>query len=96
MRDEVLAEWLKNDEAYSLHVYCQVSGGIGTSKFRDRIFRQELPLVLETFRYGDRKLYQVNPFLDKTQVLVHFRSKKEKYNRIEDWGPPKKYSVIKD
>jgi len=91
MRDEVLAEWLEKEEAYSLYVYCQVSGGIGTLKFRDRIFRQELPLVLEAFRYGDRNLFQIYPLLDEAQILVHFQSKKEKYNKIEDWGPPKKY-----
>lgn len=91
MRDEVLAEWLEKDKVYSLHVYCQVSGGIGTLRFRDKIFRRELPLVLEAFRYGDRNLFQAYPFLDEAQILIHFQSKKEKYNKVEDWGSPKKY-----
>ena len=89
-----MAEWLKIEGTYSLQVYCQISGGIGTLKFRDKIFRQELPLVLEAFRYGDRKLFQINQFLDKTQVFVHFRSTKKKYNKIEQWGPPKKYRLL--
>ena len=93
MRDEVLAEWLKNEENYSLHVYCQVSGGIGTVKFRERIFRQELPLVLESFRYGDQKLFHTFPFLDKAQIFVHFRSKKDDYNKIEKWGFPEDYRL---
>jgi len=95
MRDEVLAEWLKNEEVYSLHVYCQVSRGIGTVKFRDRIFRQELPLVLEAFRYGDQKHFNAHPFLDKSSIWVHFRSKKMKYNKIEDWGFPENYRLFK-
>ena len=86
MRDEVLAEWLKKEEKYSLHVYCHISGGIGTLKFRDKIFRQELPLVLEAFRYGDKKLFLANPFLDEAQIYIHFQAKKEKYNKIEIWG----------
>ncbi|MFX1284817.1 MAG: staygreen family protein [Promethearchaeota archaeon] len=95
MRDEVLAEWLKTENVYSLHVYCQVSGGIGPLKFRDRIFRQELPLVLEAFRYGDQKHYHANPLLDSTTIWVHFRSKKTSYNKIEDWGFPKNYKLLK-
>jgi hypothetical protein len=93
MRDEVLAEWIKTEEAYSLHVYCQINGGIGTLKFRDRIFRNELPLVLEAFRYGDKKQFHINSFLDKAQIWVHFRSKKTKYNKIEDWGIPRNYRL---
>lgn len=27
MRDEVLAEWVKQENGYSLNVYCHVSGG---------------------------------------------------------------------
>jgi hypothetical protein len=94
MRDEVLAEWLKTEKTYSLHVYCQVSGGIGTLNFRDRIFRQELPLVLEAFRYGDQKLFHANPFLDRTPIWVHFLSKKAKYNKIEEWGFLRNYRLI--
>lgn len=94
MRDEVLAEWVKTEKTYSLHVYCQVSGGIGTIKFRDKIFRQELPLVLEAFRYADQKHFQANSFLDRTQIWVHFRSKKEKYNKVEEWGFPGDYRLL--
>jgi hypothetical protein len=91
MRDEVVAEWLIFEEVYSLHVYCQVSGGIGTLGFRDNIFRRELPLVLETFRYGDKKHFKANPILDEARINIHFQSKKEKYNKVEDWGIPLNY-----
>jgi hypothetical protein len=93
MRDEVVAEWLKTNGIYSLHVYCQISGGIGTLKFRDRIFRQELPLVLEAFRYGDQELFRANSFLDQIQIWIHFQSKKEKFNKIENWGSPNNYKL---
>ena len=75
MRDEVLAEW-NVDEEPSLHVYCHVSGGLafGPAGWRYGIFRHELPLVLEAFRYGDRELYAAHPDLDAAPILVHFRS----------------------
>jgi len=58
MRDEVLADWRKDDDGSALHVYCHVSGGLvlGTAGWRYAIFQHELPLVLEAFGYGDRAL----------------------------------------
>ncbi len=96
MRDEVLAEWLEDEGRCSLNVYCQISGGIGTLKFRDRIFRQELPLVLEAFRYGDQQHFLTDPVLDKAPIKVHFRSKKEKFNKIEDWGSLENYRLFEE
>ena len=76
MRDEVLAEWLPEEAGPVLHVYCHVSGGLafGSAAMRDGIFRQELPLVLEAFRYGDRALFTANPQLDAAPIYVHFQS----------------------
>ena len=88
MRDEVLAEWCEDDNGLSLHVYCHISGGmvLGTASWRLSIFRREMPLVLEAIRYGDRDLFREHPDLDNSSVIVHFRSSKEKYNKIEEWG----------
>ncbi len=74
MRDEVLAEWQIPSGDPSLHVYCHVSGGLtfGRASWRDSIFRKELPLALEVFRYGDRALYETNPRLDEATVWIHF------------------------
>jgi hypothetical protein len=91
MRDEVLAEWLKEGNDYSLHVYCHVSGGIiiGTAGWRDSIFRRELPLVLRCLCNGDRNLFEAYPKLGDSPIFVHFNSSKTKYNKIEQWGTPK-------
>ena len=76
MRDEVLAEWKKDDKGYSLHVYLHVSGGLvfGRANWREAIFRNELPLVLEAIRYGDRSLFKTYPELDHGLIIVHFQS----------------------
>jgi hypothetical protein len=93
MRDEVLAEWLQDDDGPSLHVYCHVSGGLafGMARWRDAIFRHELPLVLESFRHGDRALYEAHPELDGAPVRIHFRSHRRRYRRRERWGTPADY-----
>jgi hypothetical protein len=93
MRDEVLAEWREDEDGSSLHVYCHVSGGLvlGTAGWRYAIFRRELPLVLEAFRYGDRQLFDTHPELDRAPIRIHFRSRRRRYRRRERWGTPADY-----
>ncbi|MGD8996474.1 MAG: staygreen family protein [Anaerolineae bacterium] len=93
MRDEVLADWREDEDGFVLHVHCHVSGGltVGSAKMRLAIFRHELPLVLEAFRYGDRHLFDAHPHLDQAAVLVHFRARQRRYDTVERWGPPADY-----
>jgi magnesium dechelatase len=93
MRDEVLAEWRRDEDAVALHAYCHVSGGLvfGSAEMRDAIFRRELPLVLEAFRHGDRALFEVVPGMDQWPIWVHFMAGIRRYNRVERWGVPADY-----
>jgi len=88
MRDEVLAEWNQAEEGYSLHVYLHVSGGLvfGRAGWREAIFRNELPLVLESIRYGDRNLFITYPALETASTSVHFQSSDSKHCKTEQWG----------
>jgi hypothetical protein len=88
MRDEVLAAWEMDEEKPALHIHVHVSGGLilGTAKWRDKILRQHMPLVLEAFRYGDRELVEKYPELEQAQVIVHFHATKSDYDRVETWG----------
>ena len=95
MRDEVLAEWREGEDGPALHVYCHVSGGLalGPAGWRDAIFRHELPLVLEALRCGDGELFEAHPELDGAPILVHFRSHRRRYRRVERWGTPADYRL---
>jgi len=88
MRDEVLAELIKNGDHLEFRVYCHVSGGlaIGTTKWRNSIFHSELPLALEALRYSDRILFEKNPDLEGATVKIFFHSGHTKYNQVEVWG----------
>ena len=96
LRDEVLAEWQRAEETLALHVHCHVSGGIalGASGMRDAIFRRELPLVLEAFRYGDAGLFKAHRSLGQASILVHFHAREVRYDRVERWGQPIDYAVM--
>lgn len=93
MRDEVLGSWELDPGGPSLHVHCHVSGGLimGPAAWRDAIFRQHLPLVLEVFRYGDQAFFERHPKQDRAPLLVHFHSTRSRYNRTENWGTPADY-----
>jgi hypothetical protein len=65
-----------------------VSGGLvlGSAAWRDTIFRQELPLVLEALCYGDRRLLDSRTQLKHAPVWVHFHASQERYDVMEQWG----------
>jgi|SRR5271157_843380 len=86
-RDEVLAELTKNSNQLILNVHCHISGGLvlGRAKWRYNIFCSELPLALEAIRYGDKTFFEQNPQIDRTPVLVHFKSTDKKYDKTEKW-----------
>jgi hypothetical protein len=94
MKDQVLGEWLKKEDHYELHLYMHVSGGFcfGWASLRNRIFCYHLPLVLEAFRYGDKRINEKVPELENSQILVHFKSKNKKYDRVENYGKIKDIS----
>ena len=93
MRDEVVAEWQEGPEGPALHVFCHVSGGLafGGAAMRYGIFQRELPLVLESFRYGDAELFAAQPELDQAPIWIHFHSTSRRYQKTERWGTPDLY-----
>lgn len=93
LRDEVLAEW-KTEGTPRLEVHCHVSGGlvVGSARWRLDIFRSHLPMVIEAFRYGDRDLFLAHPNLDAAAVMVHFHSKRARYDVSEEWGRLRDYA----
>lgn len=96
MRDEILAEWQRNQEKDELHVFAHVSGGIvfGWAALRYRIFKHHMSTVLQAIREGDPQLFKNFPFLDDAPIFVHFLSKNKKYNKIEKYGTLKDYKLV--
>ena len=94
MRDEVLAEWIKRDSLCSLDVYCHVSGGLifGGSSMRESIFLNEMPLVLEALRFGDRLLFDRHVELDDAVIRIHLQRSSKDY-RVVDMGSPRDYAL---
>jgi len=93
MRDEVVAEWQESADGPALHLFCHVSGGLvfGGAGMRYSIFRHELSLVLEAFRFGDEGLFKARRELDQAPIWIHFQSSSRRYNRTERWGTPADY-----
>ena len=95
-RDEVLGEWIKNQDRYFFYVYLYVDGQYGpeVSAMRNYIFRRELPLALESIRYGDKDFFTAHPELNYYPIIVHFSSTDSQYNKIENWGTFSDYDIM--
>ena len=87
MRDEVVGEWVAEDEP-GMHLHCHVSGGLvlGPAKWRADIFRQHLPLVLDAICYGDRAFLSANPDLHAAAIRVHFHARQAALDCVKEWG----------
>ena len=92
MRDEVLGEWINTDEIYLFHIALMLDGEFGTDT-RNTVFRRELPPALEAIRYGDKKLFTLNPILDICPIIVNFNSADPYYNSVEHWGTFSDYDI---
>ncbi|MGL5352960.1 MAG: staygreen family protein [Clostridium sp.] len=94
-RDEVLAQWVKEDGEYKAKVYVQVDGknGLKETEIRNEIFRRELPLALTAIRYADRSFFEKNIYLDSAPIIVSFKSNIDIYNKQENFGTFELYST---
>ena len=61
---------------------------------RNYIFRRELPLALDSIRYGDKDFFAAHPELNYTPIIVYFSSTNSQYNKIENWGPFSDYDIM--
>ncbi|WP_160675549.1 staygreen family protein [Clostridium sp. C8-1-8] len=94
-KDEVLGEWIKKNNELYFHIYLVVSKDLNPilTAIRDYIFRKELPLAIEAIRYGDSQLFNTYPELDKSEIIVHFLSTCEHFNKVESYGPYHNYGI---
>ena len=93
-RDEVLAEWRRTMNGYMLCGFVQIDlvpTNHLQSVTRFAIFKRELPLALEAFRFGDRRLFEQYPFLDYSDIYIHYSSMYPELSGFEHWGMPRNY-----
>lgn len=94
MRDEVLAEWTKNNGEYLLYSQVYISNGEynkNMSRIRHMIFKKELELALTGIIYGDRSFYTYYPWLLDAPIYVHFNSVFPEFSETLFYGTPRKY-----
>lgn len=96
MRDEVMGEWILNEEGYIYYVYLLVDGQFNPEikAIREAVFRKELPLALEAIRYGDSKFFNTHQELDFVPIIVYFLSTDPMFNKVENWGTFSDYSKV--
>jgi magnesium dechelatase len=73
VRDEVCAEWTFSGHV-ALHLHCHVSGAavwFAPARYRNYIFRREMPLVLDCIMYAERDLL-ASAVVRGASIFVHF------------------------
>jgi hypothetical protein len=95
MRDEVIAEW-KRDNQGLLHLAGRVhvdgkDFSKSASKVRFRIFKKEMDLALKGIIYGDRSFFAAYPALIDAPIYIYFDSSYPEYNQVCYYGTPKRY-----
>ncbi|MEG1481326.1 staygreen family protein [Clostridium sp.] len=95
IRDEVRLEWVEEEGKLILYGEVLIDGeGIsGNERIRNNIFMKEMPLALQSVRYGDRELFENNEHLDCAIILIHFKSDIPKYDRVCNFGSMEMYRV---
>lgn len=88
MRDEVRISWEPYQKGIVLmgSVILDGKGIIGNVFIRNSIFYKEMPTALRALRQADRFLFDAEPVLDNTQVLIHFISNNPSYDKIYNFG----------
>ena len=88
MHDEVRVAWEQNERELTLIGSVVVSGKgvMGNPTIRNRIFYNEMPTALQALRQADRFLFDKNPSLDSTIVLIHFISSNPAYDKTYNFG----------
>lgn len=94
MRDEVRLEWTYLGAHPILFGEVAIDGkGIsGDAQIRNTIFKREMPIALQSIRYGDRTFFETNPHLDQTPILIYFNSSNPNYNKLYSFGTIGDYS----
>ncbi len=95
LRDEVLGNWVKEEDEYILDIMVEVDGNkdLAQTAIRDKIFREELPLALKAIIYGDEIFLKENEILNSSKVRINFKSKYPEYNLVEIWGSINDYKM---
>jgi hypothetical protein len=90
-RDEVLGEWVLDEDGPRLDLHMMAQGGLpffGTARMRCDIFRHYRSMVLGAIRHGDKVLAEAHPELDKAPVVArfHWRGAREERETWGSWG----------
>lgn len=95
MRDEVLAEWVKDTQGRLLLIgKAHVDGSEfneNASRIRFAIFKKEMDTALKGIVYGDRPFYHYYPSLLDAPIYIHYDSAFPQFNKTWSYGTPRQY-----
>ncbi|RUS48911.1 staygreen family protein [Cohnella sp. AR92] len=95
MRDEVLAEWIKDPNGrLRIAGTAYVDGGEFSqteAEARLAVFKKEMATALKGMINGDRPFYANYPFLLNAPIYIQFLSAYPQYRQVIYYGTPRQY-----
>lgn len=95
MRDEVIAEWIRDSQGhFKLVGQAYIDGGEFSQKVADirfKVFNKEMATALKGMIYGDRVFYEHYPFLLDSPIFIRYVSSYPQYRQIAYYGTPRHY-----
>jgi len=95
MRDEVLAQWKKDEQGrFMLVGMAYVDGGeFGkiVSGIRFNVFKKEMDTALKGIVYGDLSFYANYPVLLDAPIFIYYESTYPQYHQTLYYGTPRQY-----
>lgn len=95
VRDEVLAEWVKNQQGRLILMgKAYVDGGEfdkNVSGIRFNIFKKEMDTALKGIVYGDIPFYSTYPVLLDAPIFLSYESVYPEYRNVFYYGTPRQY-----
>lgn len=95
MRDEVLAQWKKDEQGrFMLVGMAYVDGGeFGeiVSGIRFNVFKKEMDTALKGIVYGDLSFYANYPVLLDAPIFINYDSTYPQYHQTLYYGTPRQY-----
>ncbi len=87
VESQVIGKWVKRGKKYEIHLRVLVTTEKNPQAFiRNKIFCEELGVVLEGIALAETCVLLRNPSLTKSKIYIHFESVDPEYKRVEYWG----------
>lgn len=95
--ESLCGRWCNENEKYMLFFQVNVDTrkiGYDKAKEKDKLIRQDLPLMLNSIIKSEENFLKANKDLNEAEIFIKFNSQYDDFYKVENWGCLKNYIII--